>query len=141
MDNNDLKKAGLKATIPRVKILEVLEQQGVRHISAEDMYKHLSEAGVDIGLATVYRTLSQFEAAGIVKRHHFEGSYATYELNEGPHHDHILCVECGRVEEFIDEVIESRQKVIAEKAGFDMTDHNLCIYGICAGCKSKKSKI
>lgn len=136
--SQDLKEAGLKATLPRVKILEIMEAQENHHLSAEDIYKMLSEAGDDVGLATVYRVLTQFESAGLVTRHHFEGGTSVFELNQGEHHDHILCVKCGRVEEFVDEVIEQRQKIIAEQAGFSMTDHCLYIYGICKDCRKKE---
>ncbi len=135
MDNKDLKSAGLKATLPRIKILEILEHSKTAHLSAEDVYKALLEAGEDIGLATVYRVLTQFEAAGLVMRHRFEDGHAVFELNTGEHHDHMVCVECGRVEEFIDETIERKQQEIAEKAGFVMTDHCLYIYGICPKCR------
>ena len=138
MASQDLREAGLKATLPRVKILEIMEADENRHLSAEEIYKILSDAGNDVGLATVYRVLTQFESAGLVTRHHFEGGTSVFELNQGEHHDHILCVNCGRVEEFVDEVIEQRQKAIAEKAGFSMTDHCLYIYGICADCQKKK---
>ncbi|MEJ2645342.1 MAG: ferric iron uptake transcriptional regulator [Gammaproteobacteria bacterium] len=136
VESQDLRKAGLKVTLPRMKILEMLEGSKNRHLSAEDVYKALLEAGEDIGLATVYRVLTQFEAAGLVQRHHFEGGHSVFELNEGEHHDHILCVKCGRVDEFVDDTIEKRQRVIAEKAGYDMTDHCLYIYGICSKCRA-----
>ncbi len=135
MESHDLRKAGLKVTLPRMKILEVLESNPQRHMTAEDVYKKLLEAGEDIGLATVYRVLTQFEAAGLVTRHHFEGGQSIFELDEGGHHDHIVCIRCGRVDEFTDEVIEERQRAIAEKAGYEMTDHSLYIYGICADCR------
>ena len=137
MESSELRKAGLKVTLPRVKILDILEQSSSRHHSAEDVYKALLESGDDIGLATVYRVLTQFEAAGLVKRHHFEGGHSVFELNEGTHHDHILCVKCGRVDEFVDETIEARQKAIAVELGYDMTDHCLYMYGVCENCKSK----
>lgn len=137
MEISDLKKAGLKATLPRLKILAILEDHRDRHMSAEDVYKALLDAGEEVGLATVYRVLTQFESAELVNRHHFEGGNSVFELNEGEHHDHIMCVKCGRVEEFIDEVIEKRQHDIAERAGFDMTNHSLYIYGICPDCKKK----
>ena len=137
MDNNhELRKAGLKVTLPRIKILEILETTGVRHLSAEAVYRALLEAGKDIGLATVYRVLTQFEAAGLVIRHNFEGGHSVFELNHGEHHDHLVCVKCGRVEEFVDEVIESRQEAIAREAGYEITDHCLNIYGICGHCGS-----
>lgn len=135
MERTDLKKAGLKATLPRLKILSILEDNRERHMSAEDVYKALLDAGEEVGLATVYRVLTQFESAELVSRHHFEGGNSVFELNEGQHHDHIMCVKCGRVDEFIDEVIEQRQKDIASRAGFEMTNHSLYIYGICPDCK------
>jgi Fur family ferric uptake transcriptional regulator len=135
VENADLKKAGLKITLPRVKILSILESADSRHLSAEDVYKLLLESGEEIGLATVYRVLTQFESAGLVTRHHFEGGHSVFELSAGEHHDHIVCVKCGKVEEFYDELIEQRQHAIAEKAGFDMTDHCLYIYGICKDCR------
>ncbi|MDP1707562.1 MAG: ferric iron uptake transcriptional regulator [Gammaproteobacteria bacterium] len=138
MEAHDLKKAGLKATLPRIKILEMLEGSETRHMSAEDVYKTLLEGGEDVGLATVYRVLTQFESAGLVSRHHFEGGHSMFELNEGKHHDHILCVKCGKVEEFVDEVIEERQRAIAKKKGFSMTDHALHIYGVCSNCQHKR---
>jgi Fur family ferric uptake transcriptional regulator len=134
-ENQELRNAGLKVTLPRVKILEILERSNPRHISAEDMYKALLESGEDIGLATVYRVLTQFETAGLVTRHHFEGGHSVFELNQGVHHDHILCVKCGRVDEFVDAEIESRQKKIACAKGYEMTDHSLYIYGICSNCR------
>jgi Fur family transcriptional regulator, ferric uptake regulator len=134
-ENQELRNAGLKVTLPRVKILEILERSNPRHISAEDMYKALLESGEDIGLATVYRVLTQFETAGLVTRHHFEGGHSVFELNQGVHHDHILCVKCGRVDEFVDAEIESRQKKIASAKGYEMTDHSLYIYGICSNCR------
>lgn len=138
MSTKELKEAGLKATLPRLKILEILEtSEEPRHVSAEDVYKTLLKHDEDIGLATIYRVLTQFEAAGLVTRHNFEGGHAVFELNEGKHHDHILCVKCGRVEEFIDETIEQRQKAIAKEHGFSITDHSLTIYGICSQCQEK----
>lgn len=136
-ESQELKKAGLKVTLPRTKILEMLEHTTTRHLSAEDVYKRLLESGDDIGLATVYRVLTQFEAAGLVMRHHFEGGHSVFEINQGAHHDHIVCVKCGRVDEFIDEVIEGRQRAIADKLGYDITDHSLYLYGICASCQGK----
>ena len=131
-DQKDLKNAGLKATLPRLKILELFENSKERHLSAEDVYKILITTGEDVGLATVYRVLTQFEEAGLLSRHHFESGKAVFELNEGTHHDHILCVKCGRVEEFYDEEIEKRQQIAAESRGFVMQEHSLMIYGICA---------
>jgi Fur family ferric uptake transcriptional regulator len=139
MESRDLKKAGLKATLPRIKILHMLEQSKARHLSAEDVYKALLDSGEDVGLATVYRVLTQFEAAGLVTRHHFESGHSVFEVNEGKHHDHMLCVKCGRIEEFVDEVIEERQRAIAKKAGYAMTDHSLYIYGICKNCQQGKT--
>ncbi len=135
MESKDLRNAGLKVTLPRIKILEMLEGATSRHLTAEDVYKRLLDAGEEIGLATVYRVLTQFEAAGLVKRHHFEGGHSVFEIHQGEHHDHILCVKCGRVDEFMDEIIEERQQVIAKQAGFEMTDHSLHIYGICKDCR------
>src|SRR5512143_3792368 len=135
MNTQDLKKAGLKATLPRIKILQILENAEPRHMSAEDVYKVLLDTGEDVGLATVYRVLTQFESAGLVTRHNFEGGHAIFELNEGSHHDHILCVRCGRLEEFMDDTIEQRQHTIARQHGFEMTDHSLTIYGICDECQ------
>jgi len=135
-ENLEIRKAGLKVTSPRVKILEMLESRSAddHHLSAEDVYKTLLAEGSDIGLATVYRVLTQFEAAGLVKRHHFEGGNSVFELNRGEHHDHIVCVKCGRVEEFSDAVIELRQREIARDKHFKLTDHTLCLYGICPTC-------
>lgn len=134
MESKDLRKAGLKVTLPRLKILELLEKSRQRHLSAEDLYKALLESGEDIGLATVYRVLTQFETAGLVNRHHFEGGHSVFELDDGAHHDHIVCVKCGRVDEFVDDVIEKRQKDIARRTGYEMTDHSLYIYGVCSTC-------
>ncbi len=131
----DLKKAGLKATVPRLKILSILEENSNRHMSAEDVYKALLEHGEDVGLATVYRVLTQFDQAELVKRHHFAEGHSVFEINEGDHHDHMVCVKCGKVEEFTDETIEKRQQAIAKKAGFEMTNHSLYIYGICPKCQ------
>jgi len=135
MDSSELKRAGLKATLPRLKILEFLENSKVRHMSAEDVYKALLESGEEVGLATVYRVLTQFEAAGLVARHHFEGGQSVFEMEQGKHHDHILCVKCGKVDEFVDETIEERQKSIAKEKGYAMTDHSLYIYGVCSNCQ------
>lgn len=134
--SQELKKAGLKATLPRIKILNILEAERGRHMSAEDVYKALLDSGEDVGLATVYRVLTQFEAAELVRRHHFEGGHSVFELNEGHHHDHILCVKCGKVVEFMDNTIEDRQRAIARQHGFEITDHSLYIYGVCGDCKS-----
>lgn len=134
-ENQDLRNAGLKVTLPRVKILQILEGSEDKHFSAEDVYKALIEADEDVGLATVYRVLTQFEAAGLVMRHHFEGGHSVFELNSEDHHDHIVCTKCGKVEEFYDEVIEDQQDMIAAKLGFKITDHSLYIYGICPACQ------
>jgi len=117
VESQDLRKAGLKVTLPRMKILEILERSDQRHMSAEDVYRALMDAGEEIGLATVYRVLTQFEQAGLVTRHHFEGGHSVFELSTGGHHDHIVCVRCGRVDEFVDETIEARQRAIARKVG------------------------
>ncbi|MES9888700.1 MAG: ferric iron uptake transcriptional regulator [Candidatus Sedimenticola sp. 6PFRAG1] len=131
MEDQDIRNAGLKVTAPRMKILELLEKSGRRHVSAEDVYKMLLEAGEEIGLATIYRVLTQFETAGLVERNNFEGGYSVFELNRGQHHDHIVCVHCGKVAEFYDETIEKRQQNIADKYGFEIGDHSLTIYGHC----------
>jgi Fur family ferric uptake transcriptional regulator len=130
-DQKDLKNVGLKATLPRLKVLSLFENSKERHLSAEDIYKVMLNSGEDVGLATVYRVLTQFEQAGLLIRHHFEGGKAVFELNAGGHHDHIVCVKCGRVEEFYDAEIEKRQETAAAKLGFKMQDHSLTIYGIC----------
>jgi Fur family ferric uptake transcriptional regulator len=131
----ELKKAGLKATLPRLKILEILEAASHPHLTAEDVYQKLREAGEEVGLATVYRVLTQFAEAGLVLRHNFEGGRAVFELNEGRHHDHMVCLECGKVIEFYDPAIEERQRKIAEKNGFVIEDHSLYLYGMCEGMK------
>lgn len=128
---NDLKTIGLKATLPRLRILELFEKSSVRHLSAEDIYKTLSRDGTDTGLATVYRVLTQFEQAGLLIRHHFETGKAVFELNQGGHHDHLVCVQCGRVEEFFDGEIEKRQEKIAKDRGFRINDHSLHLYADC----------
>ena len=129
MESADLKKAGLKITLPRMKILDLMENNADRHMKAEDIYKMLLDAGEEIALATVYRVLTQFEAAGLVTRHHFEGGHAVFELNDGEHHDHLVDVKTGKVVEFYDEVIEKRQKEIAKKYGFTITEHTMVLYG------------
>ncbi len=139
----ELKSSGLKATLPRIKILEVFQQAAQRHMTAEDVYKVLLNEGSDIGLATVYRVLMQFEHAGILSRNHFEAGSeagkAVFELNEGKHHDHLVCVNCGRVEEFYDAEIERRQQEIAKERGYKLQDHALALYVICEreGCSGK----
>ena len=135
VESQELKDAGLKITLPRIKILQILESSDVHHLSAEDVYKQLIQNDEEIGLATVYRVLTQFEEAGLVVRHHFEGGHSVFEIASNEHHDHIVCVKCGRVEEFIDQQIELRQRVIAEELGFELTDHNLNMYGLCPECK------
>jgi Fur family ferric uptake transcriptional regulator len=129
--SDDLKNIGLKATFPRLKILELFEQSDVRHLSAEDVYRTLITENMDIGLATVYRVLTQFEQAGLIKRHHFEADRAVFELNEGRHHDHLVCIHCGRVEEFLDPEIERRQKAVASERGYTLREHALYLYAEC----------
>ncbi len=131
MSSKELKQVGLKVTLPRMKILDILHENSDQHLSAEDIYKTLLGAGEEIGLATVYRVLTQFESAGLVKRHNFEGGQAVFELDEGGHHDHILCQQCGKIEEFYDEEIEQRQQAIATRFGFELADHSLILYGNC----------
>jgi Fur family ferric uptake transcriptional regulator len=128
---DDLKSSGLKATLPRLKILEVFQRSQQRHMTAEDVYKLLLAEDADIGLATVYRVLMQFEQAGLLSRSHFESGKSVFELNEGKHHDHLLCLTCGRVEEFYDAEIETRQRAIAEQRGFALQDHALSLYAVC----------
>ncbi len=134
-EREQLKSAGLKVTLPRMKILDLLEKSKVIHVSAEDVYRQLIESGEDIGLATVYRVLTQFEAAGLVTRHNFDTGHSVFELDRGEHHDHLLCVKCGLVEEFFDKTIEKHQNTIAKQHDFEITDHSLVIYGICGKCK------
>ena len=131
MQSQDLRNAGLKVTLPRLKILEILEHSQARHLSAEEIYKRLLDSHDDIGLATVYRVLTQFEGAGLVSRHHFENGMAVFELNAGTHHDHIVCMDCGQVEEFYDEAIETRQDAIAAGLGFRIKEHSLVLYAQC----------
>lgn len=136
----DLKHIGLKTTLPRLKILNLFEQSSVRHLSAEDVYKELLNEGEDIGLATVYRVLTQFEQAGILERHHFESGKAVFELKSDGHHDHLVCLQCGRVEEFYDSEIEKRQTAIAKERGFRLQEHSLSLYADCtkANCVYRK---
>ena len=134
-ENQELRKVGLKVTLPRVKILQILENSTNKHMSAEDVYKALIENDQDVGLATVYRVLTQFEAAGLVMRHHFEGGHSVFELTSADHHDHMVCNQCGKVEEFFDSIIENQQDKIAEKYGFKITDHSMYLYGLCSGCQ------
>jgi Fur family ferric uptake transcriptional regulator len=127
----ELKSTGLKATIPRLKILEVFQRSSLRHMSAEDVFKVLLLENSDVGLATVYRVLTQFEQASILSRSQFEGGKSVYELNEGQHHDHLVCLDCGKVEEFYDPEIENRQQAVAQAKGFTITDHALSLYARC----------
>ena len=136
---DELKSSGLKATLPRIKILEVFQKTRLRHMTAEDVYKVLLADGSDVGLATVYRVLMQFEQAGILSRNHFETGKSVFELNEGQHHDHLVCMDCGRVEEFFDAEIEKRQKAVAHARGFELQEHALSLYGACTkkNCEHK----
>ena len=138
---NDLKNMGLKATLPRLRILSLFESSPVRHLSAEDVYKTLISEGEDIGLATVYRVLTQFEQAGLLERHHFEGGKAVFELASTAHHDHLVCLQCGRVEEFYDAEIEKRQIRIAKDRGFVIHEHSLSLYADCTkpACPYRKT--
>jgi Fur family transcriptional regulator, ferric uptake regulator len=137
----DLKTMGLKATLPRLRILEIFEKSPVRHLSAEDVYRTLLREGTDTGLATVYRVLTQFEQAGLLMRHHFESGKAVFELKQGGHHDHIVCMQCGHVEEFYDSEIERRQVAVAEERGFRIQDHSLHLYADCTrvDCPHRKA--
>jgi Fur family ferric uptake transcriptional regulator len=139
---NDLKNIGLKATLPRLKILELFQSSAQRHMTAEDVYRQLMQQQLDIGLATVYRVLMQFEQADILKRSHFESERAVYELNEGEHHDHLVCLDCGRVEEFHDPDIEALQVKVAKKKGFEIADHALSLYARCSkkNCEHRSAK-
>jgi Fur family ferric uptake transcriptional regulator len=130
-DSQDLKNAGLKATSPRLKILNLFETSDVRHLTAEDVYKILLADNEDVGLATVYRVLTQFEQAGLLIRHHFEGDKAVFELNQGEHHDHLVCLQCGKVEEFYDPDIEKRQDKVAKERGFIIREHSLYLFADC----------
>lgn len=130
MGSQELRKAGLKVTLPRVKILEILENSDVHHMSAEDVYRALMQSDTDVGLATVYRVLTQFESAGLVTRHHFDGGQAIFELNTGDNHDHIVCIKTGQVAEFKDQLIESRLREIADELGYELTDHSIILYGV-----------
>ena len=134
MKDQELRKVGLKVTTPRLKVLELLDGSSV-HLSAEAIYQQLKDQGDDVGLATVYRVLTQFEAAGLVRRHHFEGGYSVFEMEADDHHDHLVCVKCGTVKEFFDHEIEKRQEKIAEDFGFKPTDHEHTIYGVCGRCQ------
>ncbi|KNZ33352.1 MAG: Fur family transcriptional regulator [Methylibium sp. NZG] len=137
---DELKNSGLKATLPRIKVLEIFQKSEQRHMSAEDVYKMLLGEDADVGLATVYRVLMQFEQAGILSRNHFEAGKAVFELNEGKHHDHLVCLDCGRVEEFFDAEIEKRQRSVAHARGFELQDHSLALYAVCTkkNCEFRK---
>ena len=139
--SRDLRKAGLKVTLPRLNILEILERAEQHHLSAEDVYKALLSQGSDVGLATVYRVLTQFEGAGLVTRHHFDGGQAIFELDTGDNHDHIVCVKSGKVSEFKDELIEKRLGEIAEELGYSLTDHKIILYGVHQDSESAESSI
>jgi len=141
-ENQELRKAGLKVTLPRVKILQLLEhaEQTNQHLSAEEVYKQLMESGEDVGLATVYRVLTQFEGAGLVSRHNFESGHSVFELSKNQHHDHMVCTESGEVIEFVDEVIEKRQRQLAEERGFELVDHSLVLYVRPKGKATTRSK-
>lgn len=141
MDNiSQLKDNGLKVTGPRLKILDLFETHSEEHLSAEDVYRILLDEGIEIGVATIYRVLTQFEQAGILLRHHFETGKAVYELNQGDHHDHIVCVKCGKVTEFSNNEIETLQNKIAEENGFRIVDHALYMYGVCTDCQKKERR-
>lgn len=137
--NKELKKAGLKVTLPRLKILEILQEPENQHISAEEVYKKLIDMNEDIGLATVYRVLNQFDDAGILNRHHFEGGKSVFEISHKEHHDHLVCLKCGKVIEFEDDIIETRQTQVAEKNNMKLTHHSLYLYGECTdgNCEAK----
>ncbi|ROT45536.1 ferric iron uptake transcriptional regulator [Pusillimonas sp. NJUB218] len=137
-EQNELKNMGLKATFPRLKILDVFRKSDTRHQSAEDVYRALIAEDIDIGLATVYRVLTQFEQAGILTRSQFDGGKAVFELNDGDHHDHLICTNCGKVVEFTDPDIEKRQHLIAEQKNFTLESHTMMLYGICGSCQKKK---
>jgi Fur family ferric uptake transcriptional regulator len=134
---DELKNTGLKATLPRLKILEIFQTGELRHMTAEDVFRVLLLEHSDIGLATVYRVLTQFEQAGILSRSHFESGKSVYELNEGRHHDHFVCTSCGKVEEFFDAEIEQRQQIVAKAMGWTVQDHAMSLYGLCADCSTK----
>lgn len=138
MENQDLRRVGLKVTLPRMKILEILEAAVQPHLSAEDIYRILLDSKEEIGLATIYRVLTQFETAGLVERHHFEGGQAVFELDRGKHHDHLICVRCGKIVEFFNAEIEEHQRKIAAAEGFTITDHSLIIYGECSSSSCRE---
>ena len=140
--SDEIKNSGLKATLPRIRVLEVFQRSGHRHLTAEDVFKALLADDADIGLATVYRVLTQFEQAGLLSRTHFETGKAVFELNEGRHHDHLVCLTCGKVEEFYDEAIEARQQAIARERGFELQEHALSLYAVCvkADCPTRQKR-
>lgn len=140
MDVNKIRKAGLKVTAPRVHILKILETNKLKHMSAEDIYQQLYSQNIYISLATIYRVLTQFESAGLILKHNFESGHSIFELNRGKHHDHLVCIICGSVEEFYDGIIEERQKEISNKFNFIMKDHYLTIYGKCKKCNDRIKK-
>lgn len=135
MKDNQLRAAGLKVTLPRIKILKILEDSEERHLTAEDIYKTLIETGDDVGLATVYRVLTQFEGVGLVTRHNFEGGRSVFEMDDGSSHDHIVCSSCGKVKEFSDEKILERMQIVSKELGFTISDHRLVLYGLCSECQ------
>jgi Fur family ferric uptake transcriptional regulator len=139
-ETDELKQAGLKATRPRLMILQLLEDAEERHLTAEGVYRSLLDAGEEVGLATVYRVLTQFEQAGLVKRHHFDGERAFFELDENKHHDHMVCMRCGRVEEFVNDEIERLQQEVAAAHNFKLTEHRMELYGLCADCQAEEGK-
>ena len=134
-----LRKSGLKATLPRLRILQLFHERETKHLSAEEIYRFLLDEKIDVGLATIYRVLMHFAEAGILIRRHFESGAAVFELNEGSHHDHLICTACGKVEEFVDSGIERRQEQIAKERGFVLHEHSLSLYGVCSVCKGKKT--
>lgn len=136
MGDQDLKKSGLKVTTPRLKILYILEQDKTGHLRAEDIFSKLKDENQDVSLATVYRVLTSFEEVGLIKKHNFSDGHAVFEINKGEHHDHLVCNECGLIEEFVDDTIEKRQDDIAKNKGFKIIDHTMIIYGICKNCQN-----
>lgn len=138
MESDQIKQAGLKVTEPRVKILHILEHSAKRHLSAEDVYRELINQGEQIGLATVYRVLTQFEGAGLVCRRHFEGGQAVFELSDGKHHDHLVCIKCNAIVEFSDPQLKCSLQAIAARHGFEIKDQSLVIYGVCPGCQGRR---
>ena len=138
---DELKSTGLKATVPRLKILEIFQKGAQRHMTAEDVFRVLLDERSDVGLATVYRVLTQFEQAGILSRSHFESGKAVYELNEGQHHDHLVCLDCGKVDEFYDAEIEKRQHAVAKEKGFSIADHALSLYATCTKDKCPNDQL